>query len=82
MGRKSKQAGSGHFPLTNHERKEYSKTYGTTQQRLGGSSQYTFGQCALSLHPAKDQPVATPTAGYIYERPAMIEYLLTKTQDL
>lgn len=81
MGRKSKQAGSGHFPLTNYERKEYGKPYGTTSARLSGSSQYTFGQCALSLHPAKDSPVATHS-GYVYERPAILEYLLSQTQKL
>jgi hypothetical protein len=81
MGRKSKQAGSGHLPLTHHERKEYSKPYGTTTARLSGLSQYAFGQCALSLHPAKESPVATHS-GFVYERPAILEYLLTKTQEL
>jgi len=82
MARKSKQAGSGHLPLTNFERKQYSKgTYGTTTARLSASSQRTFGHCSLSLHPAQDQPVATPS-GHIYERSAIIEYLLTKTQQL
>lgn len=82
MGRKSKQAGTGHLPLTNHEIKAYSKhAYGTTTARLGQDSQYTFANCCLSLHPAKDKPVATPS-GYIYERSTILEYLLTKTQEL
>jgi nitric oxide synthase-interacting protein len=81
MGRKSKHAGSGHLPLTNYERKKYSQPYGTTTARLSGVSQYSFGHCALSLHPAKTLPVATPS-GFIYERSAILEYLLTKTQDL
>lgn len=82
MGRKSKQAGTGHLPLTNHEIKEYSKhAYGTTTARLGQDSQYTFANCCLSLHPAKDRPVATPS-GFIYERSAILEYLLAKTQGL
>jgi nitric oxide synthase-interacting protein len=82
MGRKSKQAGTGHLPLTNHEIKEYSKqAYGTTTARLGQDSQYTFANCCLSLHPAKDHPVATPS-GFIYERSAILEYLLSKTQEL
>jgi len=81
MARKSKQAGSGHLPLTNYERKEYGKAYGTNTARLGGASQYKFGHCALSLHPAKEQPVATPS-GYVYERSAMLQYLLHQTQNL
>jgi nitric oxide synthase-interacting protein len=82
MGRKSKQAGTGHLPLTNHEIKEYSKqAYGTTTARLGQDSQYTFATCCLSLHPARDHPVATPS-GFIYERSSILEYLLTKTQEL
>lgn len=83
MGRKSKQAGSGHLPLTNHEIKTYSRedAYGTTTARLDRASQHNFGDCSLSLCPALDQPVCTPS-GYIYERPAILTYLLTKTQQL
>jgi hypothetical protein len=81
MARKSKQAGSGHLPLTHYERKLYSKEHGTQTQRLGGTSQNTFGHCALGLAPAKEEPVATHS-GYIYERAAILEYLLTKTQEL
>ncbi len=80
MARKSKQPG-GHNPLTAHERKKYGAGYGTTTARLGQDSQYTFGNCGLSLHPAVETPVATPS-GYIYERSAMLEYLLSKTQEL
>jgi nitric oxide synthase-interacting protein len=80
MTRKSKQAG-GNMPLTSYERKKYGKPYGTTTARLAGTSQYTFGHCALSLHPAKEQPVTTPS-GFIYERPAMLQYLLHQTQSL
>mmetsp|Transcript_21364 Transcript_21364/g.45030 ORF Transcript_21364/g.45030 Transcript_21364/m.45030 type:complete len:289 (+) Transcript_21364:109-975(+) len=81
MARKSKQPG-GHNPLTAHERKKYAKdAYGTTTARLGQDSQYTFASCGLSLHPARDRPVATPS-GYIYERSSMLEYMLTKTQEL
>lgn len=80
MTRKSKQAG-GNKPLTSYERKKYGEEYGTTTARLGSASQYTFGHCALSLHPAKEQPVATPS-GFIYERSAMFQYLLHQTQKL
>jgi len=80
MARKSKQPG-GHNPLTAHERKKFAKdTYGTTTARLGQDSQYAFANCGLSLHPAKERPVATPS-GVIYERSAMLEYMLTKTQE-
>jgi len=80
MARKSKQPG-GHNPLTAHERKKYGTQYGTTTARLGQDSQYTFGNCGLSLHPAVESPVASPS-GFVYEKSAMLEYLLTKTQDL
>ncbi|VEU43815.1 unnamed protein product [Pseudo-nitzschia multistriata] len=81
MARKSKQPG-GHNPLTAHERKKYAKdVYGTTTARLGRDSQYSLGDCGLSLHPARDHPVASPS-GYIYERSAMLEYLLAKTREL
>ena len=81
MTRKSKQRG-GHNPLTAHERKAYAKNaYGTTTARLGSDSQYQFANCGLSLHPARDRPVAS-LSGYIYERSAILEYMLTKTQEL
>lgn len=80
MTRKSKQAG-GNMPLTSVEMKKYSVGYGTTTARLNGISQYTFGDCALSLHSAEHHPVATPS-GYIYEKAAILEYLLMKTRQL
>ena len=80
-GRKSKQASSGHLPLTNAERTKYSKSYGTVSRRLNSSSQYKFGDCALSISAAIDVPVTTPS-GYIYERSTILEYLLLKTQEL
>jgi len=69
------------MPLTSVEMKKYSVGYGTTTARLNGISQYVFGDCALSLHSAEEHPVATPS-GYIYEKAAILEYLLTKTQQL
>lgn len=82
MPRKGKQPG-GHNPLTYHERKEYAKGsgFGTTTARLNQHSQYQFGMCGLSLHPVHSNPVATPS-GFLYERPAILEYLLQKTQEL
>uniref|UniRef100_A0A7S2UPF1 Nitric oxide synthase-interacting protein zinc-finger domain-containing protein n=1 Tax=Attheya septentrionalis TaxID=420275 RepID=A0A7S2UPF1_9STRA len=78
MARKSKQPG-GHNPLTAHERKKLLGAYGTTTARLGTDSQQKFGYCCLGLQPAAD-PVATPS-GHIYNREAIVSYLLTKTQD-
>ncbi|CAB9529886.1 Nitric oxide synthase interacting protein [Seminavis robusta] len=51
MGRKSKQAGSGHMPLTHYERtkKFKSSSFGTTTTRLSGDSQVAFGHCSLGL---------------------------------
>lgn len=81
MTRKSKQAG-GHQPLTHYERtkKFKSSEYGTTEVRLSTDSQLNFGDCALSVTPATD-PVATPS-GHVYSREAIVEYLLSKTNDI
>jgi len=81
MARKSKQAG-GHNPLTHYERtkKFKSSQYGTTTARLSTDSQLNFGDCALSVTPAQD-PVATPS-GHVYSREAIVEYLLSKTNDI
>jgi len=56
MGRKSKQAGTGHYPMTHHERtkKFASSSYGTTTTRLAGDTQVAFGSCSLSLTPIMD----------------------------
>lgn len=53
MGRKSKQAGTGHYPLTHYERtkKFASSSYGTTTTRISGDTQVAFGSCSLSLAP-------------------------------
>jgi hypothetical protein len=91
MGRKSKQAG-GNFPLTHYERTQKFKSseYGTTSKRLAGHSQYQLGDCALSLSRLSDTnnsnsstgtALCTPS-GYLYAQDAILEYLLTKTQEL
>mmetsp|Transcript_10458 Transcript_10458/g.14810 ORF Transcript_10458/g.14810 Transcript_10458/m.14810 type:complete len:299 (+) Transcript_10458:156-1052(+) len=84
MTRKSKQAG-GHQPLTHYERtkKFKSSAYGTTTARLHSDSQLKFGTCALNLQPilSGEQAVATPS-GHVYSQEAILNYLLTKTQDL
>lgn len=75
MTRKSKQPG-GHNPLTYNETRKLD--YGTTTTRLGTASKQRFGDCCLSLVPAKD-PVATPS-GHIYSLEAILSYLLQHTQ--
>lgn len=80
MARKSKQPG-GHNPLTYAERKRLkSSGYGTQSQRLTTESQLPFGYCCLSSSPAVEA-VATPS-GHIYEREAIVSYLLTKSGEL
>ena len=51
-----------------------------SQMRLGGDSQQTFGHCALCIHPAVE-PMATPS-GHVYCKECIVEFLLTKTQEL
>lgn len=48
--------------------------------RLGGDSQQTFGHCSLCIHPAVE-PMATPS-GHVYCKECIVEFLLTKTQEL
>lgn len=80
MTRKSKQPG-GHNPLTYSERKRLkSSGYGTQSTRLTTESQLPFGYCALSTSPAAEA-VATPS-GHVYEREAIVAYLVDKTGDL
>ncbi|KAL7508315.1 hypothetical protein ACHAXN_005377 [Cyclotella atomus] len=80
MTRKSKQPG-GHNPLTYSERKRLKTSgYGTQSTRLTTESQLPFGYCSLSTSPAIEA-VATPS-GHIYEREAIVSYLLTKSGDL
>jgi nitric oxide synthase-interacting protein len=86
MGRKSKQPG-GNFPLTHYERtkKFASSGYGTTSKRLAGHSQYQLGDCALSLTRLTtntDTDALCSPSGYLYSQDAILEYLLTKTQEL
>jgi hypothetical protein len=93
MGRKSKQAG-GNMPLTHYERtkKFASSEYGTTSVRLAGHSQYQIGYCALSITCLDetnsntddeniDHAMCTPS-GYLYSKQSILEYMLTKKQEL
>jgi len=77
MSRHSKNSSSRLY----HSRHEKAKAgYGTQQVRLGADAQYRFGYCPLSHRFILD-PVATPS-GHLYEREAMIKYLLEKSQEL
>lgn len=77
MTRHSKNAtDSSHFRY--HEKARAG--LGTVSQRLGTDSQLPFGHCCLSLAPVEDA-VMSPS-GHIYEREAILEYLLKKTKDL
>mmetsp|Transcript_7679 Transcript_7679/g.11393 ORF Transcript_7679/g.11393 Transcript_7679/m.11393 type:complete len:294 (+) Transcript_7679:75-956(+) len=53
---------------------------GSICQRLGAESQLPFGYCSLSLQPVSDAVVSP--SGHIYEREAILEYLLKKTKEL
>jgi len=83
MGRKSKQPG-GHHPLTYHERtkKFASSEYGTVSKRLAGHSQYQIGDCALTVTELNEDTCLCSPSGYLYQESAILEYLLTKTQEL
>jgi len=75
MTRKGKRA-----PCVSRFERGKLTSYGTITARLGTESQTRFGDCCLSLEAAKD-PVATPS-GHIYNREAIISYLLQKNRDL
>ena len=72
------------MPLTHYERtkKFASSEYGTTKARLAGHSQYQVGDCALSLTQLSGNTALCSPSGYLYSQDAILEYLLTKTQEL
>jgi len=75
--RHSKNSGDrSHY--TSHEKAKARN--GSIKQRLGTDSQLPFGYCSLSMHPA-EEPVVSPS-GHIYSREFILEYLLTKSQEL
>lgn len=53
---------------------------GTQERRVGTDSQIPFGYCCLSLQPVVE-PVVSPT-GHLYSRECILEYLLTKKEEL
>lgn len=67
---------------TYHERRKDAKHsgYGTQTVRLGKDSIRAFDCCCLTLQPAKD-PVITQD-GFIYDRAAILEYILSQKADI
>lgn len=67
---------------TYHERRKDAKNsgYGTQTVRLGKDSIRAFDCCCLTLQPAKD-PVITQD-GFIYDRAAILEYIITQKADI
>ena len=53
---------------------------GSIKQRLGQDSHLPFGYCGLTLRPAEDPVVSS--SGHVYSREAILEYLLTKMQEI
>ena len=76
--RHSKNGGDRPY-YTFHEKKSAGVS-GSSSQRLGSDSQLPFGHCPLTLNKIVE-PVVSPS-GRIYEREAILEYLLKKTKEL
>ena len=73
--RHSKNAGTmGSEALTHKERRAMG--HGTVRQRLGRESLGDFDHCQLSQAPAQD-PVCTPS-GHLYDREAVLRYILAR----
>lgn len=77
--RHSKNAGDRAY-YSHAEKKSYGLSSGTQSQRLGTDSQLAFGSCPLTLN-AIVEAVVSPS-GRIYEREAILEYLLKRTKEL
>ncbi|XP_076852341.1 nitric oxide synthase-interacting protein [Brachyhypopomus gauderio] len=67
---------------TYHEKKKDTAAsgYGTQSVRLGKDAVKDFDCCCLSLQPCRD-PVVTED-GYLYEREAILEYILHQKTDI
>uniref|UniRef100_A0A3Q3W226 Nitric oxide synthase-interacting protein n=1 Tax=Mola mola TaxID=94237 RepID=A0A3Q3W226_MOLML len=67
---------------TYHEKKKDTAAsgYGTQSIRLGKDAIKDFDCCCLSLQPCQD-PVITPE-GYLYERQAILEYILHQKKEI
>ena len=68
-------------PMSYGEKANLNNTWcGTQERRVGTDSQIPFGYCCLSLQPVVE-PVVSPT-GHLYSRECILEYLLTKKEEL
>lgn len=74
----SKNAGGRHHYFSYEEK--HKAGLGSINQRIGNDSQLQFGFCPLTLNRI-NEAVVTPS-GRMYEREAILEYLLTKTKEL
>ena len=75
--RHSKNSGDRGF----HTHKEtHTNDFGTQRARLSTDSQLAFGYCPLSLVPIKEAVVSP--SGRLYDREAILDYLLQKTQEI
>jgi nitric oxide synthase-interacting protein len=77
--RHSKGSGDRGY-YSNQEKKASGTSLGSIRQRIGSDSQLSFGYCPLTLNKIVE-PVVSPS-GRIYEREAILEYLLKKTKEL
>lgn len=63
-----------------HSEKKTAGVAGSSSERIGSESQLPFGHCPLTLNKITEA-VVTPS-GRIYEREAILEYLLKKTIEI
>jgi nitric oxide synthase-interacting protein len=65
---------------TYHEKDTAASGYGTQNLWLSRDAVKDFDCCCLSLQPCHD-PVVTPE-GYLYERQAIVEYIVHQKRDI
>lgn len=81
MTRHGKNCTAGAVYTYHEKRKDTAASgYGTQRLRLGRDAVKDFDCCCLSLQPCRD-PVVTPE-GFLYEREAILQYLLQRRTEL
>ncbi|XP_066843244.1 nitric oxide synthase-interacting protein-like [Anser cygnoides] len=81
MTRHGKNCTAGAVYTYHEKRKDTAASgYGTQRLRLGRDAVKDFDCCCLSLQPCRD-PVVTPD-GFLYEREAILQYLLQQRAEL
>ncbi|XP_060232908.1 nitric oxide synthase-interacting protein-like [Meriones unguiculatus] len=81
MTRHSKNCSAGAVYTYYEKRKDREASgYGTLNIRLSRDAMKNFNCCCLSLQPCHD-PVVTPD-GYLYEREAILEYILHQKKEI